>query len=115
MGRLLWWLLAVPVGLVGVALAVANRKPVTLVLDPFLPETPAFALDVPLHVVICVSLIIGIALGGTVVWLGQGRHRRAARHWRAAAERFRAASQAEGEGAAAARGLPPPPGGQRAA
>lgn len=43
MKRILTWLLALPIGVVVVALAVANRRPVTLSLDPFKPDDPVWS------------------------------------------------------------------------
>jgi uncharacterized integral membrane protein len=77
--RLLTWLVAVPFGAVVVALSVTNRKPVTVALDPFRPEDPAFAVDVPLFVLVLGALVFGILLGGFAVWWNQRVHRRAAR------------------------------------
>lgn len=121
MKRLLTWALALPFGLVAVALAVANRRPVTLVLDPFRPEHPAFAVVVPLFVVIFAALILGVVLGGLTVWWRQGVHRRAARQGRRetrrlATERDRLTAQvAEKDTAIAALALPAPGGARRAA
>lgn len=79
LSRLLTWLVAVPFGVVVVALSVTNRKPVTVALDPFRPDDPAFSYDVPLFLLVLGALILGIVLGGVAVWLRQGIHRRAAR------------------------------------
>lgn len=90
MKRLLTWVLALPVGVVAVALAVANRKPVVVALDPFKPDNPAFAVPVPLFLVVFGALFAGVILGGATVWLAQGRHRKAARLGRREAERLEA-------------------------
>ncbi|TBW41214.1 LapA family protein [Siculibacillus lacustris] len=79
MTRLLSWLVAVPLGVVVVALAVANRRPVTLSLDPFRPDSPAFSVAVPLFALIFAALLLGVILGGVTVWWRQGVHRRTAR------------------------------------
>lgn len=93
--RIVWLLIAFPVGVVLVALAVANRHGVTLVLDPFRPENPALALQVPLFALVLTALVAGVVIGGTAAWLGQGRWRKAARvrgydakRWQAEADRL---------------------------
>lgn len=93
--RALMMLAAVPVAIVLVALAVSNRKPVELILDPFRPEDPALAVALPLYVMIFGALLAGVALGGFVSWLGQGKWRRTARmraqdamRWQAEADRL---------------------------
>lgn len=89
MKRMVWWLLVVPLGAVMVALAVANRRLVTVSLDPFRPDSPLIGFELPLFFVIFTSLIVGILVGGTVVWLKQGRFRRACRIAEGDAERWR--------------------------
>jgi uncharacterized integral membrane protein len=63
-----------------VLLAVANRAPVTLHL---LPEGMARVMPVsrqlPLFVVILVSIVVGIALGYLFEWVREHKHRRRAR------------------------------------
>ncbi len=90
MKRLISWVLTLPIGVVVIALAVANRKPVTLALDPFKPDNPAFSVPVPLFLVVFAALFVGVILGGATVWLAQGRHRKAARVGRREAERLEA-------------------------
>lgn len=82
LSRIFTWIVAVPFGVVVVALAVANRKPVTLSFDPFRADDPAFAVAVPLFALILGTLIVGIVLGGLLTWWRQRVHRRAARDHR---------------------------------
>jgi uncharacterized integral membrane protein len=80
-------LILVPLAIVIIALAMANRQIVTVSLDPFNSSPPAATVSVPLFVLIIVLLIIGVVLGGAASWLGQGRWRRTARrHEREAAK-----------------------------
>ncbi|NLH83205.1 MAG: DUF1049 domain-containing protein [Phyllobacteriaceae bacterium] len=116
MKRFLTWVLALPIGMVVVALAVANRRPVTLSLDPFRPDDPAIAVTLPLFLPILGAVVLGVLLGGVAVWLGQGKHRKAARAGRRATTRLeaeRATLAAEvakhaGGGEAAVAALPKP-------
>lgn len=78
-----------------VTLAVANRHSVLLVLDPFNPQNPVLALELPFYAYLFAMLIIGVVLGGTATWMSQSRWRRLARargqdaaRWRAEAERL---------------------------
>lgn len=77
--KLLSWLITLPLALVTVFLAVANRHPVSLNLDPFNQENPALALDMPLIFVILASIFLGLIVGASAVWVSQGRHRKTAR------------------------------------
>lgn len=80
--------------LVAIALLVfafANRQIVSVSFDPFVSgDTPAFAIAAPLFLVLLLTLIVGVIVGGAAVWLSQGRFRRAARQSRAEADRLRA-------------------------
>lgn len=87
--RLFEFLVLLPIAIALVALAIANRHDVTLALDPFSPEKPAFDVVVPLYVVIFASLMAGVLIGGFMTWLKQGRHRKSARDNRYEAKKWR--------------------------
>ena len=89
MKRLLWLIVGAPVGIAVVVLAVSNRQPVTLALDPFAPESPALSVTLPLFVLLFAALFCGIVLGGIGAWLKQSRWRREARERRYEAARLR--------------------------
>jgi uncharacterized membrane protein YciS (DUF1049 family) len=75
---LIFW----PLLFVAVALAIANRNAVQFSFDPFNGDNPAFAVSVPLFVVLMAGLLIGIVLGGMSAWADQGHWRRMAREAR---------------------------------
>ncbi len=79
MKRALAIIILVPLAILLVALAVANRHAVVLSLDPFNGDAPAAAITLPLYVVAFGAIILGVVLGGIGTWLGQGRWRREAR------------------------------------
>jgi uncharacterized integral membrane protein len=72
-------LILVPLAIVIIAFAVANRHIVTVSLDPFSSNPPAAAVTLPLFALIIVLLIIGVLIGGVAAWLRQSRWRRTAR------------------------------------
>jgi uncharacterized integral membrane protein len=72
-------LILLPVALLIVVFAVANRAPVTISLDPFVGEPPMFSVAVPLFLLTLVVLILGVILGGISSWMRQSRWRRRAR------------------------------------
>lgn len=86
--RLTSWLFMIPLMLMGVVAAIANRGPVRLSLDPFSAENPAIVFDVPLWLVIFGCVFLGVLLGGFAVWSAQSRFRREARHQRRRAARL---------------------------
>lgn len=110
MRRFLKALILLPVAVLAVLLAVANRAPVTLALDPFSGGAqPEFAVTVPLYAVIFAAVAAGIVIGGVGSWLAQGRRRRAERHYKREAGRLR--GEAERLRAQAEAGKPRSPSG----
>ena len=69
----------VPLAIVIIAFAVANRQAVTVSFDPFSATAPAYAASLPLFVLIFIVLIVGVIVGGIAAWLRQGSWRQAAR------------------------------------
>jgi uncharacterized integral membrane protein len=69
----------VPLAVIIIAFAVANRATVTLSFDPFSGNNPAATVSLPLYALIIVLLIIGVLIGGIASWARQGRWRGAAR------------------------------------
>ena len=52
------------------ALAVVNRKPAILVLDPFGGGEPRLSLEVPLFLFLLGAFALGLIIGGIATWLG---------------------------------------------
>lgn len=73
--RVIGTALLVGVAAVLVALAVANRQPVTVSLDP-LGAAPGASVTLPLYAVVFAALIAGVVLGGTAVALSRRRSAR---------------------------------------
>ena len=76
MRKFLKALILVPLALVIVVFAIANRQLVTITLDPFGDSKIAFAL--PLFLLAFVLVIFGVIIGGVAAWLRQHKWRRAA-------------------------------------
>ena len=78
--RITWLLIAIPAAVILLALAVANKHPVRLSLDPFRDlDTAALAISAPFYAYLFAALTVGVILGGTAAWMGQGRWRKTAR------------------------------------
>jgi hypothetical protein len=88
--RFVWILVAFPVAVLLITLAVANRHGVRLVLDPFRSDEPVLFLVLPFYAYLFGVLLLGIVIGGLTVWLTQARWRRTARRRTAEAQRWRA-------------------------
>ena len=71
----------VPIAVIIIAFAVANRETVTVSFDPFSGHDPAATVSLPLFALVLLLLIIGVVIGGLASWLRQGK-------WRGAARRF---------------------------
>jgi uncharacterized integral membrane protein len=85
----------VPLAILIVMFAVANRASVAVSLDPFSTVAPAFSVHVPLFLALLLALIVGVLAGGVGAWLKQAKWRRAARRL----ERDLRAARAEAEDA----------------
>ncbi|MGE5475919.1 MAG: lipopolysaccharide assembly protein LapA domain-containing protein [Bacteroidales bacterium] len=108
--RLIGWLLALPLSLLAMVFAVANRHDLRLELWP-LP----WSLELPVYLAVLGPLVLGMVVGGVVAWVAGHKARAAARHHRRRAEsleRQLAAAgtiQAQPLAEAPAAALPPPP------
>lgn len=68
------WIITLPVTVVAVVFAIANRQTVTLDLWPLETELKA-----PLFILVLLSLFVGLVVGGAIAWLSAGRARARAR------------------------------------
>ena|SRR5215475_354461 len=90
MRKFLSALIVVPLSLIFLVFAVANRHFVAVSFDPFNATDPALSVSLPLFVLIIAVAIMGVAAGGCATWFGQRRWRRAARQHEADARTTRA-------------------------
>lgn len=77
--RFILVVILVPLAIVLIALAVANRGLTAFTLDPFNPGNPGLTVHLPLFVLLFGAFALGLVLGSAVTWWKQGRHRRLAR------------------------------------
>jgi uncharacterized integral membrane protein len=77
--RIVTAVIVIPLVMIVVAFAVANRQAVTVSFDPLSSASPAYAATLPLFVLIFVLLIAGVLIGGLAAWIGQSKWRRSAR------------------------------------
>jgi uncharacterized integral membrane protein len=93
LNRFLVVVVFVPLAVVLIALAVANRGPSDFTLDPFNPGNPGLTFQMPLFVLIFFALIIGLIVGSVATWLRQGRYRKLARQRGQEADIMRSSAQ----------------------
>ena len=99
MAKVFKLLILVPIAVIILAFAIANRQVVSVSFDPFSdPEASGAVLAAPLFLLLFLTLIIGVMVGGVATWITQGTNRRRARlaeddadRWRAEAQRAREA------------------------
>jgi uncharacterized integral membrane protein len=89
MRKFLTALVLIPLGLIFIVFAVANRHMVTVSFDPFNSRDPSVGATLPLFVVIIGVAIAGVIVGSAATWLRQGHWRRAARQHEADARQAR--------------------------
>lgn len=72
-------IIVVPLAVIIIGFAVANRQTVTVSFDPFSAAAPAYAATLPLFALIFILVILGVIVGGAAAWLRQTKWRRLAR------------------------------------
>lgn len=68
-------LVLVPIAIVAIAFAVANRQVVSISFDPFSSGSPVLSLTAPLFLLVFFLLTCGVVIGGVAAWPGQFRSR----------------------------------------
>jgi uncharacterized integral membrane protein len=106
MRKFLTALVLIPLGLIFIVFAVANRHLVTVSFDPFNSSDPSAGVTLPLFVAIIAVAIAGVAAGGCATWFRQRHWRRAARQHEADARQARAQLADLRAAVAASRGDP---------
>lgn len=89
MRKLVNYIFLLPLAIVLVLLSVANRQPTRFSLDPLNAESPALSVEYPLFVFLFLAFLLGMLVGGFLVWISQGRYRKALREKSLEAEKLR--------------------------
>lgn len=103
-------LIVVPLAVVIIAFAIANRQDVTVSFDPFDPAHAAYSITIWLFVPILAALIAGVAIGGLASWLRHGRWRRVARRLEREAHQLRGELESHKRSTGLSASPAPPPG-----
>ena len=106
MRKFVTFAILVPLAVVIVMFAVANRETIAVSFDPFDATHPAYALKVPLFILIFLLVGLGVVIGGIAAWLRQHKWRMRARRAEAEARELRNRLDAE----APRRNVPAPAG-----
>ena len=98
LNRLTLLIVLVPLAIVLIALAVANRASVAFTLDPFNHGNPSLTLQLPLFVMLFLALALGMVIGSFATWLRQGRYRKLAKQRGIEADGLRQAAATQPSG-----------------
>ena len=90
--RILVVVILIPLAIVLIALAVANRAMTAFTLDPFNPGNPALTINAPLFFLLFAAVAIGMIVGSIATWFKQGRYRKIARQRSIKAEAARSSA-----------------------
>jgi ABC-type multidrug transport system fused ATPase/permease subunit len=80
--RILRWIVGLPIAIVVIGFAVANRQWTRLSLDPFSSTSPVLSINMPLWALFIFGVFIGILVGWIVAWFANGKWRKLARERR---------------------------------
>ena len=88
--RIMGWVVLVPLCLVLIVFALANRQLTVVNFNPFVPSEALTSpgVGMPLFLVIFCVLLVGVVLGGVATWFAQGRVRHEKRQWQREADRL---------------------------
>ncbi|MBI2718506.1 MAG: LapA family protein [Rhizobiales bacterium] len=76
------WIVGLPVAVLAVVFAVANRQWVVVSFDPLSRDGPRAFINMPLWVLFFCGIFVGLLAGWIAAWISQGKHRKAARQAR---------------------------------
>jgi len=102
-------IILIPLAILMVMFAVANRGSIPISLDPFSANAPALTVHAPLFLLLLIVLIIGVLAGGIAAWLRQSKWRRAARRLDRELRTARGEAEDARRRLAAAQAPPPAP------
>ena len=80
--RILRWTIGLPIAVIVVSFAVANRQWITVSFDPFSKDAPFAAIDVPLWALFFCGVFFGLIAGWIACWFAQSKWRRSAKDTR---------------------------------
>jgi uncharacterized integral membrane protein len=108
--KLLYWLIALPIGLILIVFSVSNRDGVVVSFSP-LP----YEMSIPLFLLVFVIFVVGVLVGGLLGWMGgHGARRRSRERRRRIMELEAALGEAEARQKAPAPALVSPQAAQAA-
>ena len=80
--RILRWIIGLPIAIIVVSFAIANRQWTTISFDPFSKDAPFAAIDIPLWALFFCGVFFGLIAGWIACWFAQSKWRRSAKDTR---------------------------------
>jgi uncharacterized integral membrane protein len=77
--RFFKWLIGVPLLVLAIGFAIANRRFVELSFDPFSQDAPYASIAMPLWLLFFIGMIAGVLLGWAGCWFAQAKWRKRVR------------------------------------
>jgi len=96
MRKLTTFFILIPLAVLIIMFAVANRAMVTVSVDPFDHAQPALTLQLPMFALVFILVGLGVLVGGIAAWMRQQRWRSRAKRAEAEARDLRARLGPEG-------------------
>jgi len=100
------YFILLPIAVLFLAFSVANRHLVSVHIDPFAGVNDPSPVELPLFALLVLALVLGLLIGGTIVWFAEGKTRKAARVASREADRLRAEAAAKKDMTVAPAGVP---------
>jgi hypothetical protein len=88
--RILRWLVGLPLVIVTILFAIANRRWIEVSLDPTSQDNPFASIPMPLWFLFFLGIALGVLVGWIGCWWAQGKWRRRAREQEAEVRRLTA-------------------------
>ncbi len=79
MQRILRWVIGLPLVILVIGFAIANRQRVVISFNPLSPGGSFSSFELPLWLLFFFGILVGIFAGWTACWFAQGKHRKRAR------------------------------------
>ena len=80
--RILRWTIGLPIAIIVVSFAIANRQWITVSFDPFSKDAPFAVIDLPLWALFFCGVFFGLIAGWIACWFAQSKWRRSAKDTR---------------------------------
>ena len=82
MKKIISWIIGLPIAVVLIAFALANRSFVNVSFDPLSTDAPWFSISLPVWALLFAGIFLGLVIGWVASWINQGKWRKAAREAR---------------------------------